>query len=94
MGNIQYLFIGQINDIDLNDLVNYFNLSQNEQENFKHTILSLNNKEFLFCNSKQSFNIFSNFIDKTILHQYYLVNPNSETISQNEDEEDKKSKTA
>ena len=94
LGNIQYLFIGQINDIDLNDLVNYFNLSQNEQENFKHTILSLNNKEFLFCNSKQSFNIFSNFIDKTILHQYYLVNPNSETISQNENEEDKKSKTA
>lgn len=93
LGNIQYLFIGQINDIDLNDLVNYFNLNQSEQENFKHTILSLNNKEFLFCNSKQSFNIFSNLIEKPILQQYYLINTDTDKTDDNQSEGQEKSKT-
>ena len=88
LGNIQYLFIGQVNDIDLNDLINYFNLNENEQEGFKHTVLSLNNKQFLFCNSKQSFNIFTNYIDRKILNKYYLI---PSKINQNDQE---KSKTA
>ena len=90
LGNIQYLFIGQINDIDLNDLVNYFNLNQTEQENFKHTILSLNNKEFLFCNSKQSFNIFSNLIERKILNQYYLINTDNQTTNNKQQTGDEK----
>ena len=95
LGNIQYLFIGQVNDIDLNDLVNYFNLNQSEQDEFKHTILSLNNKEFLFCNSKQSFNIFTNYIEKKILKQYYLINTNDEQAEiETRKKEDEKSKTA
>ena len=87
LGNIQYLFIGQVNDIDLNDLVNYFNLNQNEQEAFKHTIKSLNNKEFLFCNSKQSFNIFTNYIAKDILKQYYLLNSDNNALTSNDEDE-------
>lgn len=93
LGNIQYLFIGQVNDIDLNDLVNYFNLNQSEQEEFKRTVLSLNNKEFLFCNSKQSFNIFTNYIDPKILKQYYLTKNNNEEVTSNQ-KENEKSKTA
>ena len=72
LGNLQYLFIGKLNDLDLNYLMQYLNINNFEKEKFKKQIISLKQTEFLYSNNNKSFVKWSNWIDDDILKKYYL----------------------
>ncbi|MBR4485873.1 hypothetical protein IKS57_00615 [bacterium] len=55
LGNLQYLFIGKLNDLDLNYLMQYLNINNFEKEKFKKQIISLKQTEFLYSNNNKSF---------------------------------------
>ncbi|MBQ5543484.1 MAG: ATP-binding protein, partial [Mycoplasmataceae bacterium] len=72
LGNLQYLFIGKLNDIDLNSLIKYLNINEYQKQNFKNRIINLKQTEFLYSNNNKTFIQWTNIIDEDILKKYYL----------------------
>ncbi|MBO6072620.1 hypothetical protein J6P59_03150 [bacterium] len=52
---MQYLFIGKLNDIDLNSLIKYLNINEYQKQNFKNRIINLKQTEFLYSNNNKTF---------------------------------------
>ncbi|MBO6021706.1 hypothetical protein J6P68_02600 [bacterium] len=55
LGNLQYLFIGKLNDIDLNSLIKYLNINEYQKQKFKNKIINLKQTEFLYSNNNKTF---------------------------------------